>query len=407
MRVLVFIILSCWLVGPVWAHPFLYNVWRVQYEESGLTMWVTATLREVAEVQELKLRPGQFDLDELTAALQAHGAYVKEHLQVLADGTPLNLEIQDFHLISDGAEWDSTDPHELTDRNHAQYLLQTRLPNSNESMTLQFTHRTLEEHRYAPGIPWDIAYSFTIHDAQRKDLARGFIRTDLPYEFTIAKPDAVDGTESLHPASAPDPSPTALPLTTAWTAFLKHGLHHVLVGFDHLLFLAALALVTRRFIELMRLIAIFTLAHSITVTVSVLGWFTLPPWFIEPVIAASIVFVAVENVVAPERSRGLMRLGIAFGFGLIHGLGFAGGLSETLVDEPPRSLAGAILAFCVGVELGHLAVGIPLFAVLTAARRSQGKDAVSSATLPWVKWASVGVAAGGCFFLWAALREVI
>lgn len=400
-------------------------------------MWVTATLREVAEVQEVSFKPGQWDLDTLTAALQSHAPYVATHIHVSADGTPLDLRVRDFKLLSDSQSIDPTHPQDFSDNTHAAFVLEADLPVGLSPNELQFRQTTLRDHRYALGIAWDVTYTFRIQDIENRDLARGFIRSDLPYHFAVPSPVAGTDTSKttepsagestadrsadlpadeptsgpLGPASVPDleePSEApAIPLGTAWRDFLRHGMHHVLVGLDHLLFLAALTLVTHRFMDLMRIIALFTLAHSITVTLSVLGWVQLPAWLVEPIISASIVYVALENVFAPKRSRSAARFLVTFLFGLVHGMGFAGGFVETLQQEPPSSLAGAILAFCAGVELGHLAVGIPLFAVLAAARRSRPPTEQSGTQPPWVRWASVGVALGGCFFFWAALREAL
>jgi hypothetical protein len=85
-------------------------------------------------------------------------------------------------------------------------------------------------------------------------------------------------------------------------------------------------------------------------------------------IAASIVFVALQNIVAPAQSRGWTRLAVAFGFGLFHGLGFAGGLLAAMEGMPGVAIATAIIAFSIGVELGHQVVVIPLYLALTPSR---------------------------------------
>src|SRR6185369_9153408 len=103
--------------------------------------------------------------------------------------------------------------------------------------------------------------------------------------------------------------------------YVRHGINHILTGYDHLLFIAALALAVRRFWELFKIIAAFTLAHTITLTLSVLDLVRLPAHLVEPMIALSIVFVALENLFWPDRTHGGTRLAVAFFFGLFHGLG--------------------------------------------------------------------------------------
>jgi hydrogenase/urease accessory protein HupE len=188
-------------------------------------------------------------------------------------------------------------------------------------------------------------------------------------------------------------------------------LHHVLTGYDHLLFLAALALASVSWRRLLGIIAVFTAAHSITVTLAALGWVSLPPSIVEPVIAGSIVFVSLENVLAPTRSQRSSRLVVAFAFGLIHGLGFAGGLREALPNGSSAQLALPILAFCIGVELGHLAVGAPLYGIFRAAVPRAGSPTTPApagstpALHPVIRWGSVLTACGGAGYLWAALQS--
>lgn len=195
-----------------------------------------------------------------------------------------------------------------------------------------------------------------------------------------------------------------------FVGFLRHGLHHVASGHDHLLFLAALTLAARTWARLAAIIGVFTVAHSLTVTLSALGWLSLPSWIVEPVIAGSIVVVGLQNLLAPDQAAGHGRLAVAFGFGLVHGLGFAGGLADALGGASGAALAVPIIAFCLGVELAHLAVGAPMFGLLRAAEhwmnpasRPPGQPDPLPARLR--RLGSLLVATGGAWFLWAALRN--
>jgi hypothetical protein len=137
--------------------------------------------------------------------------------------------------------------------------------------------------------------------------------------------------------------------------FVRLGFLHILDGADHLLFLLCLVIPCRRMRTLVLVATSFTLAHSITLMASALGAAPAGLWFpplVETLIAASIVFMALENILVPRpRARWLA----AFGFGLVHGFGFSFALRETLQFAGAHLLT-SLLAFNVGVELGQLLV---------------------------------------------------
>lgn len=137
-----------------------------------------------------------------------------------------------------------------------------------------------------------------------------------------------------------------------WT-FLRQGFVHVLpLGLDHILFVLGLFLLSRKLWPLIYQITCFTLAHTLTLGMATMGWVNAPASVVEPIIALSIAVVALENIFHPRYTH--WRLIIVFGFGLIHGLGFAGALGE--LDLPMSSLIVGLLGFNVGVEFGQLAV---------------------------------------------------
>jgi hypothetical protein len=183
-------------------------------------------------------------------------------------------------------------------------------------------------------------------------------------------------------------------------SFLNHGVHHVLEGWDHLLFAAALVLALSSFWEVFKVIGVFTVAHSITVTWTALrGAPVLPPSIVEPVIAGSIVVVALENLLRRDAHLTARRLGVAFVFGFGHGMGLGGALLENLKDLPAGAAGWAIAAFCVGVEIGHLCVVAPLSGVLKIGR-DLGQERFRQGVL---RWGSLVIAAGGVWYLAAAL----
>lgn len=153
--------------------------------------------------------------------------------------------------------------------------------------------------------------------------------------------------------------PGLVPLDPSWThaarSFVVSGVEHILGGTDHLLFLLCLIIPVRRLADLVWVVTAFTVAHSITLISAAYGWGPQALWFpplIETLIAASILYMALENV---WRTAASDRWLMAFGFGLIHGFGFSFALHEQLQFAGSHLLL-SLLSFNLGVELGQLAV---------------------------------------------------
>jgi hydrogenase/urease accessory protein HupE len=127
------------------------------------------------------------------------------------------------------------------------------------------------------------------------------------------------------------------------------GIEHILSGYEHVVFLFGLVLLRARLKELLAVVTAFTVAHSITLAIAVLGIFTPSPRFVEPAIALSIAYVGIENFFVKDASK---RWRITFPFGLIHGFGFAGALQE--INLPHAQIPTALVTFNVGVEAGQL-----------------------------------------------------
>lgn len=146
--------------------------------------------------------------------------------------------------------------------------------------------------------------------------------------------------------------PSALAVAHTYTVL---GIEHILSGIDHLLFVLAMLFITGGGWRLVKTVTAFTLSHSITLSLATLGYVHIPQQPVEAVIALSIVFVASEIVHARAGRPGLMDRApwvVAFIFGLAHGLGFAGGLSDA--GLPVGHIPAALLFFSLGVETGHL-----------------------------------------------------
>ncbi|MGA8051340.1 MAG: HupE/UreJ family protein [Burkholderiales bacterium] len=144
------------------------------------------------------------------------------------------------------------------------------------------------------------------------------------------------------------------PLAVA-AIFLRLGVEHILTGVDHLLFVLALLIIARERWRLLMTVTAFTVAHSITLALATLGFVHVPQRPVEAVIALSIAFVAAEIVRGRQGNAGLAAQApwiVAFAFGLLHGFGFAGALSE--IGLPEGRIPLALLFFNVGVEVGQL-----------------------------------------------------
>jgi hydrogenase/urease accessory protein HupE len=140
---------------------------------------------------------------------------------------------------------------------------------------------------------------------------------------------------------------------STFLSFIRQGFVHVVpLGLDHILFVLGLFLLSRNWSPLIAQVTTFTLAHSATLGLATMGLVKVPANIVEPVIAASIAAVALENIFRPRYTR--WRLVLVFCFGLIHGLGFASALSD--LDLPGSSLALGLVGFNLGVEGGQLAV---------------------------------------------------
>lgn len=150
-----------------------------------------------------------------------------------------------------------------------------------------------------------------------------------------------------------------VPALEQFQQYLVVGIEHIFLGYDHVAFLLGLLFV-RRFRDLLKVITAFTVAHTLTLALAALGIVALPGRLVESVIAASIVYVAAENIW--RHTDGAHRWRIAFGFGLIHGFGFATVLRE--LGLPSEGLVRSLLAFNLGVELGQLAIAAVCWPVL-------------------------------------------
>jgi hydrogenase/urease accessory protein HupE len=213
-----------------------------------------------------------------------------------------------------------------------------------------------------------------------------------------------DASQALLDASQTEVRLTAPPptLLEVIRRYVEAGIEHIFLGYDHVSFLVAIVLWARKLWPVVKIVTAFTVAHSITLSLAALGIVVIPSTIVEPAIAASIVYVAVENFFSRDVDR---RWRDTFAFGLIHGFGFASALQE--FGLPPGAVAPALGAFNIGVEIGQVAIVslvIPLLIGLDwliAAMRS----APPKRTAALVYTLSSVIAALGCW--WILERTVL
>ena len=154
-------------------------------------------------------------------------------------------------------------------------------------------------------------------------------------------------------AHVDNPALENLSRTDIFFVYLQLGFTHIIPkGFDHILFILSLFLLSPKLKTILWQATAFTVAHSITLGLAMYGKIAAPPHIIEPIIALSIMFVALENVITDKLKP--TRILIVFAFGLIHGLGFAGVLKD--LGLPKREYLNALISFNVGVELGQVSI---------------------------------------------------
>jgi hydrogenase/urease accessory protein HupE len=188
---------------------------------------------------------------------------------------------------------------------------------------------------------------------------------DLVYHSTVltatdrtARQVVLIGAGENAPQALLDDAHTTLtisaPAPSVWSTmqrYLVTGIEHIFLGYDHIAFLVAIVLWARRLWPVIKIVTAFTIAHSITLSLAALQIVVIPSAIVEPAIAASIMFVAMENFFSRNVDG---RWRVTFAFGLIHGFGFAGALQE--FGLPANAVVPALAAFNIGVEIGQVAI---------------------------------------------------
>ncbi|MFK8053836.1 MAG: HupE/UreJ family protein [Woeseiaceae bacterium] len=216
----------------------------------------------------------------------------------------------------------------------------------------------------------------------------------------LAALDSADGKTARLVTPILDDSGNARGALSTFMLYVSIGVNHILPGgLDHILFVLALVLARTKLKPLVVQVSAFTLAHTVTLGLAATGVLSPPASVVEPLIAASIAFVAIENLFVKDAPR--WRPLIVFLFGLLHGLGFAGFFGE--LGLPSGQFWSALFGFNVGVELGQFAVIAVAMAILMAGRRWAGSQVVAEEYRTWV--VLPGSAAIGAIGLWWAIER--
>lgn len=215
---------------------------------------------------------------------------------------------------------------------------------------------------YAAHVPAGTVSALVVVDEQGRMIASHLVTSgNNVMEFQLATNAPIIATTDTSDQRAANPNESEIQnqkseivQTPSFLEYLKLGIHHIVTGYDHLLFLFGLLVGCKRVGPMLAIITCFTLAHSITLALAALNVVAISPRIVEPIIAASILFVGIENFRRGDNVKA--RCWLALGFGLIHGFGFAGALRETGLGGSAGSLVSALFSFNLGVELGQLVI---------------------------------------------------
>jgi hydrogenase/urease accessory protein HupE len=364
-----------------YAHPVAQGAMIIRVSPVDLEIVARVSVEEVFVASALSRRPDASD--SLSELWMAHGKYLLQHFHLFVAGQLLEGVLIKAQPPSEGKS--SSD--------QAVYTFSYRLPkNAGPTSTVELREDVLEGLDYAPGNPWTASYVVSIEHSDR-DIREGLL---LDRQQSLSFP--VGG------YSEEENSETGrISWVQVLTEYFAHGLWHIFTGYDHMLFMGAIALAACSIIDLIKVVSAFTLAHSITLTLSVLNVVRLPERIVEPLIAGSIVVVAVQNVLKPAQARGWIRLGVAFFFGLFHGLGFAGGLLEAMAGLPAVAIGIALVGFSLGVETAQQAVVLPTFLVIKLLHSARPTRSQPESAALVRRFGSIGIAICGVFYLCEAL----
>jgi hydrogenase/urease accessory protein HupE len=324
-RVFLVFLLALMLVQPAAAHPVPFSFLDLQLTPMGLE--ASLILHDFDLAHDLGIAPADrlHDPAFLLERSQSIRALLVSRLHIEADGKALS------------PEWDM--PEVLADRQAIRFNL--RFPGVPRPGSIAISGRLF---------PYDPNHQTFVNIYEDGELTRQVILNRFENRM-----DHVFGTRQGSIAVI--------------EKFIPEGIHHILIGPDHLLFLVGLLLMGGTMRRLLMVVTAFTVAHSITLSLAALAILTPPARIIEPAIALSIVYVGFDNLLVKEGRD--VRAWIAFAFGFIHGFGFANVLRE--MDLPRRALGWSLFSFNFGVEIGQMLVVVIVASALAALRSKSEK----------------------------------
>ena len=321
LRTCAAVIVLVWLAAPAAAHPAPFSFVDVRLGSDVVELRLVLHVFDVAHELDIESPAQVLDPVVLAPHQQRLVELIQERLRVLVDGVPL--------VLSHDA-WSEAEP----------------LP---ERQSLQFVARATEVGELgvvtvdARMFPYDVNHQTFVNVYEREELTSQTILDDTrtEYEYFLGSRQG---------------------RLAVVQKFVPAGIHHILIGPDHLLFLIGLMLLGGRIKHLVLVVTGFTLAHSVTLTLAVMGILAPPARIVEAAIALSIIYVGVDNLMS--RGGRDVRVWIAVVFGFIHGFGFASVLRE--MGLPTEALGWSLFSFNLGVEIGQLAVVLVVASALLA-----------------------------------------
>ncbi|MFC3747164.1 HupE/UreJ family protein [Paenibacillus sp. GCM10012306] len=332
--VLALVILLIPFERQVDAHAYSAGYTTVTLTQSALEM--TYALDDLSVIELIggdDNKNGKLEASEFAAVKDLLEALLQENLLILINNKP--------------QEW--TQVHSLTleqESGAEKAVLKVSFPPVQATQSVSLT-----DHLYSQDAAANYVNLLTIHYGS-SNTTQALSGKYREWSMVLSDKDYAGLPQDLQITSEGSDSTEVL---SGWFSFFKLGMNHILSGYDHLLFLFSLLLARQTFKQYAAMITAFTVAHSITLTLTVLGIISLSPRIVEPAIALSICFVAIDNMIRKEVSY---RWVLTFLFGLIHGMGFADILTE--MELPKSQLAVDLVSFNLGIE----AVQVILIAIL-------------------------------------------
>ena len=361
------------IVGVAHAHPYAASAFDAVTEGSAIYVQFRVDATSVVDLlNRTRTQTAALGRPDIDAHGQTLSSYVLGHFRI-QNGTDPCPGRQEKRAHWDPQSDKVTVPVVYTCAGELDVLTIDSTLFDDEETPHQFLgtfrhHRAMENYLLSKGIRQAVI--------PVKRLAQvGPAEAQRPGQFRMATPPhgAFDGLPPPvrpTPQAPPTPPPSspaaavAKPIGSGFGAFFVQGVIHILGGLDHVLFVIALVSVVATWTQLAKVVTSFTLAHSLTLALGALELVKVSSRLVEPLIAASIIYVALENVM---RAQSRARLAVTFGFGLMHGFGFSSVLRDLGLSS--QRLVPALLGFNLGVEAGQLLIVAPLAPLVWWLRR--------------------------------------